>query len=68
MKCREEVNSVRNRIQVYPTRLSIGNSGAFATIKLVKSPVFQTEDVVSGDFETSYNQGSALNIGSAISL
>mgnify|MGYP006413401417 CR=1 FL=1 len=64
LKCREEVNSVRNRIQVYPTRLSIGNSGSFATVKLVKSPVFQTEDVVSGDFETSYNQGSALNIGS----
>jgi hypothetical protein len=64
LKCREEVNSVRNRIQVYPTRLSIGNSGAFATIKLVKSPVFQTEDVVNGTFTSSYNKGNALNIGS----
>ena len=64
LKCREEVNSVRNRIQVYPTRLSIGNSGAFATIKLVKSPVFQTEDVVSGSFTTTYDKGTALNIGS----
>jgi len=64
LKCREEVNSVRNRIQVYPTRLSIGNSGSFATIKLVKSPVFQTEDVVSGSFTTTYDKGTALNIGS----
>ena len=64
LKCREEVNSVRNRIQVYPTRLSIGNSGAFSTIKLVKSPVFQTEDVVNGNFTTTYDKGSALNIGS----
>ena len=64
LKCREEVNSVRNRIQVYPTRLSIGNSGNFATIKLVKSPVFQTEDVVNGTFTSSYNKGNALNIGS----
>ena len=64
LKCREEVNSVRNRIQVYPTRLSIGNSGNFATIKLVKSPVFQTEDTVSGNFTTTYDKGSALNIGS----
>ena len=64
LKCREEVNSVRNRIQVYPTRLSIGNSGAFATIKLVKSPVFQTEDVVSGLFTSNYDRGNALNIGS----
>ena len=64
LKCREEVNSVRNRIQVYPTRLSIGNSGNFATIKLVKSPVFQTEDVVIGNFTTTYTKGTALNIGS----
>ena len=64
LKCREEVNSVRNRIQVYPTRLSIGNSGNFATIKLVKSPVFQTEDTVSGNFTTTYDKGTALNIGS----
>jgi len=64
LKCREEVNSVRNRIQVYPTRLSIGNAGNFATIKLVKSPKFQTKDVVNGAFTTAYTQGNALNIGS----
>ena len=64
LKCREEVNSVRNRIQVYPTRLSIGNTGNFASIKLVKSPKFQTKDVVSGDFTTAYTTGTPLNIGS----
>ena len=64
LKCREAVNGVRNRIQVYPTRLSIGNSGKFATIKLVKSPKFQTKDVHTGNFLTTYTTGDALNIGS----
>ena len=63
-KCREEINSVRNRVQVYPTRLSIGNSGSYATIKLLKSPVFQTKDVVNGTFTTTYEISTALNIGS----
>jgi hypothetical protein len=64
LSCREAVNGVRNRIQVYPTRLSIGNSGAFATVKLVKSPAFQTKDPVNGVFNTTYDVGTALNIGS----
>jgi hypothetical protein len=64
LKCREEVNSVRNRIQVYPTRLSIGNTGNFASIKLIKSPKFQTKDPVRNDFTTGYTIGTALNIGS----
>ena len=64
LKCREEVNSVRNRIQVYPTRLSIGNAGNFSTIKLVKSPKFQTKDVTQGNFTTNYTIGTPLNIGS----
>ena len=63
LSCREEVNGVRNRIQVYPTRLSLGNSGNFATVKMVKSPVFQTKDPVIGTFTTLYTIGSALNIG-----
>ena len=54
--------TVLNRIQVYPTRLSIGNSGAFATIKLVKSPKFQTKDATTGNFSTSYTVGEALNL------
>ena len=64
LSCREAVNGVRNRIQVYPTRLSIGNSGAFATVKLVKSPAFQTKDAVNGVFNTTYDIGTSLNIGS----
>ena len=64
LKCREEINSVRNRVQVYPTRLSIGNSGSYATVKLLKSPVFQTQDTPTGSFTTTYGVGNALNIGS----
>ena len=64
LKCREEINSVRNRVQVYPTRLSIGNSGSYATVKLLKSPVFQTQDTPTGSFTTTLTVGAALNIGS----
>ena len=64
LKCREEINSVRNRVQVYPTRLSIGNSGSYATVKLLKSPVFQTQATPTGSFTTTYTVGAALNIGS----
>ncbi len=64
LKCREEINSVRNRVQVYPTRLSLGNSGSYATVKLLKSPVFQTKDAINGTFTTTYSIGNALNIGS----
>ena len=64
LKCREEINSVRNRVQVYPTRLSLGNSGSYATVKLLKSPVFQTKDSINGTFTTTYSIGGALNIGS----
>ena len=64
LKCREEINSVRNRVQVYPTRLSLGNSGSYATVKLLKSPVFQTKDAINGSFTSTYSVGDALNIGS----
>jgi len=63
LKCREEINNVRNRVQVYPTRLSIGNAGNYATVKLVKSPVFQTKDPINGTFNTTYTIADALNIG-----
>ena len=52
------------RDRVYPTRLSLGNSGSYATVKLLKSPVFQTKDPVNGTFTTTYSIGGALNIGS----
>lgn len=63
LKCREEINGVRNRVQVYPTRLSIGNAGAYATVKLTKSPVFQTKAVINGSFNTTYAISDAQNIG-----
>ena len=75
LNCRDKVNGVRNRIQVYPTRLSIGNSNQPATIKLIKTPVFQTKDAVNpdtnagtggadGDFQTLYTNGNGLTVGS----
>ena len=64
LKCREQINGVRNRVQVYPTRLSIGNGGNYSTVKLVKSPVFQTQSNVNGVFGTTYEISSALEIGS----
>ena len=75
LNCRDKVNGVRNRIQVYPTRLSIGNSNQPATIKLIKTPVFQTKDAVTpdtsagsggadGDFQTLYTNGNGLTVGS----
>ena len=75
LNCRDKVNGVRNRIQVYPTRLSIGNSNQPATIKLIKTPVFQTKDVTvpdtnagtggaDGDFQTLYTNGNGLTVGS----
>ena len=65
LNCREAVNGVRNRIQVYPTRLSIGNSNQPATIKLIKTPVFQTKDPINAaSFSTTYEVGDALTIGS----
>ena len=64
LKCREEINGVRNRVQVYPTRLSIGNSGTYANVKLLKSPVFQTKVTPSGSFATTYSDSNPLDIGS----
>ena len=75
LNCRDKVNGVRNRIQVYPTRLSIGNSNQPATIKLIKTPVFQTKDATNpdsnagtggadGDFQTLYTNGNGLTVGS----
>ena len=64
LQCREQINGVRNRVQVYPTRLSIGNGGNYSTVKLVKSPVFQTQADINGLFETTYDKSNALEIGS----
>ena len=75
LNCRSKVNGVRNRIQVYPTRLSIGNSNQPATIKLIKTPIFQTKSATvpdinagtggsDGDFQTLYTNGNGLTVGS----
>ena len=52
LKCRDFITSsqgrtVRNRTQVYPTRLSTG-SDALIKVDLLKTPIFQTESVISG--------------------
>ena len=53
LKCRDFITSsqgrtVRNRTQVYPTRLSTG-SNALMKVDLLKTPIFQTSSVTSGD-------------------
>ena len=42
LRTKENINSIRNRMQVYPTRLGVGTSGR-SVIKLIKNPT-----VVSG--------------------
>ena len=54
LETKEEIISsqskrVRNRVQVYPTRLSTGASGSSTiSLKLLKNPIFQTFDSYSG--------------------
>ena len=63
LKCRDYIQSstgknVRNRTQVYPTRLSTGSTGV-VKIDLLKSPIFQTTSATSGVLAVSSN----TNIG-----
>lgn len=47
-------DDVRNRVQVYPTRLSVGSDGSTnAKMTLVKTPTFQTTVGTSGSFATT---------------
>ena len=62
IKCRETIESstgksVRNRTQVYPTRLSSGSTGV-VKLDLVKSPIFQT----------TYSTSSALTLNSSVNI
>jgi len=42
-------DEVRNRVQVYPTRLSVGSSGSVnAKVSLIKTPKFQTSTATTG--------------------
>lgn len=63
LKCRDFIQSstgklVRNRTQVYPTRLSSGSTGVLK-LDLVKSPIFQTTASTTGVLALS----STVNIG-----
>lgn len=63
LKCRETIQSstgksVRNRTQVYPTRLSSGSTGMLK-LDLIKSPIFQTTNSTTGVLALS----STENIG-----
>ena len=63
LKCRDFIQSstgrdVRNRTQVYPTRLSTGSTGVIK-VDLLKTPIFQTTSSTSGALSLSAN----VNIG-----
>ena len=63
VRCRREINGVRNRVQIYPTRLATGvtSQSESLVVQLIKSPVFQTLDVPSSGASIGIN--SAINIG-----
>ena len=65
LKCRDFIqsstgNSVRNRTQVYPTRMSTG-SDQLVKVDFLKSPKFQTDSVVTNASGPSLDQ--VVNIG-----
>jgi hypothetical protein len=62
IKCREEINGIRNRVQIYPTRLATGSSGVL-TVQLLKSPKFQTFDTYVGSLSISGGTNSYVDIG-----
>ena len=73
LKCRDFITSstgreVRNRTQVYPTRLSTGSSDLIK-VDLLKSPIYQTTSIKSGTFTLPANPDptdtskTVLNIG-----
>ena len=63
LKCRREINGIRNRVQIYPSRLSTGltSSSESLVVQLIKSPIFQTLDVPNSGASISLNQ--QVNIG-----
>ena len=70
LKCRDFITSsqgqnVRNRTQVYPTRMSTGSS-AVVKVDFLKSPIFQTESKVTktGDpADEAPTISASINIG-----
>ena len=66
LKCRDEIVSstgqgVRNRTQVYPTRMSTGSTG-LVKLDMIKSPKFQTTSLISGT-QGGPTLGAEVNIG-----
>jgi len=64
LKCRDFIQSstgrnVRNRTQVYPTRLSTGSTGVIK-VDLLKTPIFQTTSIVTA---STVSLDSGVNIG-----
>ena len=65
LKCRDFIQSstgrdVRNRTQVYPTRLSTGSSGVIK-VDLLKTPIFQTTALVTA-INSSYSPSLTANV------
>ena len=63
VKCRREINGVRNRVQIYPTRLSTGltSNSESLVVELIKSPIFQT--FVTPGVGASIAVDDKINIG-----
>lgn len=63
IKCRREINGVRNRVQIYPTRLATGatSSSESLVVQLIKSPIFQTFD--TPNLLASLAISTGINIG-----
>ena len=68
LRCRREINGVRNRVQIYPTRLATGatsTTGESLTIQLIKTPIFQTyDDPADPALPIAVNTSTGINIGS----
>ena len=68
IKCRDFIQSstgrnVRNRTQVYPTRLSSGSTGVLK-LDLIKTPIFQTESITTSvKAEDDPYLNASINIG-----
>jgi len=65
IKCRTEINGVRNRVQIYPTRLATGltsNSESLA-VELIKTPLFQTFTDPGSGSSFAVNNVNGINIG-----
>jgi hypothetical protein len=65
LRCREEINQVRNRVQIYPTRLATGvtSSSESLVIQIIKSPLYQTFDTTSSGTLSINGTNKFVNVG-----